>query len=266
MNVSDDMLMMYADDELEPPDRTIVDAAIASDPALAARVAALRSQRVRLRQAYAPMLDEVVPQRLHAVIENTALPAASQVVDFAARRASRSVRQRLTEWSWPEWSAIAASLVIGILAMQPQSQRFADSPVRSGPAGLVAGRSLATVLSSQLASTQSPDAAVQVGLSFENASGQLCRTFAEQGARPWSGLACFTNGEWHVGMMVEGAGPARRQAPGTMRTAASEVPPAMLRVVTEQIRGEPLDAGAERAARDRGWRPQSAGEVTDRPR
>ena len=255
MNVSDDMLMMYADGELEPADRTIVDAAIAKDPALATRIAAFRSQRDRLRQAYAPILEEVVPQRLRAVVEKSALPAASQVVDLAARRSSRTVRQRLSGWSWPEWSAIAASLVLGVLATQPQGQRFANSPLRAGATGLVAERSLATVLSSQLASTQSPDAAVRVGLSFENASGHLCRTFAAPGERPWSGLACFTNGEWHVGMMIEAGGPTQRAAPGTMRTAASEIPPLVLRVVSEQIRGEPLDADAERAARDRGWRP-----------
>jgi hypothetical protein len=39
------------------------------------------------------------------------------------------------------------------------------------------------------------------------------------------------------------------------RTAASATPPAVLASVDATIAGEALDAAAERAARDRGWKP-----------
>jgi hypothetical protein len=39
------------------------------------------------------------------------------------------------------------------------------------------------------------------------------------------------------------------------RMAAAQWPPAVLREVQDHIRGEPLDAAGEQAARDRGWRP-----------
>ncbi len=255
MTVSDETLMLYADGELDSGARAAVENAIAGDATLAARVARYRAERDRLRAAYAPILEEVVPARLLGAIESAPPPRTTTAVDLTGRRAARSMRQRVRDWSWPEWGAIAASLLIGLLVTQLQSSRVDSSLVRLGPEGMVAGRTLETALSKQLASAQSPDAPIHVGVTFENASGQLCRTFTAQGAPSWSGLACFATGEWRLGMAIENPpGSAAQSASNTTRMASSEMPPALLRAVTDQIRGEPLDADAERAARDRGWR------------
>jgi len=254
MTVSDETLMLYTDGELEPEARAAVEKAIAGDVAIAARVARYRAERDILRAAYAPILEEAVPTRLLAAAESATPPRAAAAVDLTARRAARSASQRIKSWSWPEWGAIAASLLIGLLVAQLQSARIDSSLVRVGREGLMASRALQTALSRQLASTQSTDAPIRVGLTFENTSGQLCRTFTAQGAQSWSGLACFAAGEWRLGMAVESLpGSARQLTPDTMRMASTDMPPALLRAVTDQIRGEPLDADAERAARDRGW-------------
>ena len=229
--------------------------AVATDPAVAARLAEFRSQSERLRRAYAPVLEEPVPERLRAVFQRAAPPAGGTVVNLAAQRAARVVTERLRGWAWPEWTAMAASLLVGVFAMQIQTHRSDDAPIRTRPDGLVAGSALAKALSTQLASTQGRDSAIQVGLSFENRDGQMCRTFNVPGARAWSGLACFSGGDWHVGMAIEDPRSAQQRSPDAMRMAASEIPPEILRAATEQMRAEPMDAAAERAARDRGWRP-----------
>lgn len=255
MNISDETLMLYVDGELDAPTRAAVESAAAADLALAARVAALRGQSERLRRAYASTLEESVPERLRSVVIPTVSPPQGTVVDLAPRRAARSIRERLNRWAWPEWAAIAASLLLGAVVMQLQAYHNQGGQLRAAADGLVAGPALARVLSSQLASTQESDSVIRVGPSFQNRSGQLCRTFAARSVRPWSGLACFSEGDWRLGMTMENPGANGRGSPDRMRMAASEFPPEILRAAAEQMLGEPLDGAAERTARDRGWRP-----------
>jgi hypothetical protein len=89
-----------------------------------------------------------------------------------------------------------------------------------------------------------------MGLSFKAKDGRYCRTF--QSARDeLAGLACRHDGRW-VAQTTAAWAP---QASADYRTAASAVPPAVLAAVDSMSSGEVLDAPAERAARDRGWKP-----------
>ena len=64
-----------------------------------------------------------------------------------------------------------------------------------------------------------------------------------------AGLACREGERWRIPVLQEApaAGAAYRQA-------ASTAPAAVLEVIDERIDGMTLDAAAERAARDRGWK------------
>ena len=77
MTVDVELLMRYADDELDAAARATVEAAIATNPALAAQVAAFRRQRTRLQRAFAPMLEEPVPERLLAALAPTSRDQAA---------------------------------------------------------------------------------------------------------------------------------------------------------------------------------------------
>ena len=57
-------LIAYADGELDGADRARIEAALAADPALAAKVDKQRALRAKLARAYAPIADEAAPQRL----------------------------------------------------------------------------------------------------------------------------------------------------------------------------------------------------------
>ncbi|WP_460826233.1 anti-sigma factor family protein, partial [Massilia terrae] len=61
MNISDDVLMAYADGELEAPQRAEVEQAMRADPKVAAAVERHRALRADVFAAFAGVLDEPVP-------------------------------------------------------------------------------------------------------------------------------------------------------------------------------------------------------------
>jgi hypothetical protein len=238
MKITDEQLMAYADGELDAVAAAEVESAIAADPALAETVARHRALRRQLRDAFAPALDEPVPEHLMALVRTPAAPTAD-VVPLRPRR----------RWALPEWAGMAAALALGVAL----SQGFLQSPpseLRTGPGGaLRADGALAQALERQLASENQEDQRIAVGLSFRDGSGAYCRSFVLRDERPLAGLACRAGDGWHV--------PVTSEAPaesGELRQAAAALPPAVLLAVETRLAGDTLDAEAERRARDAGWR------------
>jgi len=240
--MNEERLMAYLDGELDAAERIEAEREIAADPALAERVRAQQALRARLRAAYAPVLDEPVPERLLAAARG------AEVIDLTAARQAREPRRR---WHWPEWGAMAASVLAGVIG--GQLLLGANDPLRSARDGsLVAGGPLAQALTEQLASTPPPGAKVQIGVSFVARSGSYCRSFVLEREAPLAGLACRDGDAWKLQLVAPAAKP---ESGGGYRMAASALPPALLKAIDEQIQGAPLDAPAEQAARQRGWRP-----------
>jgi hypothetical protein len=102
-------------------------------------------------------------------------------------------------------------------------------------------------LTTQLASQTGP---IKLGLTFRTAAGRYCRTF-QIAADRLAGLACREPGGW---TLQATARMAPEQAQAEYRTAGSDTPGAVLAAVDGLIAGDPLDAAAERAARDSGWK------------
>lgn len=236
MKFPDEILMAYVDGELDPATRAAVEAAMASDPALARAVERQRALGARLRAAYDDVVQEPVPDRLAALL---AAPVAAPVVQLDARRPAR-------RFTLPAWAAMAASLVagvfVGMLVLRVPAAPFAELD-----GALVARGALATALDRQLAA-EAASGAVRVGLSFRGRTGAYCRTFSLERDSALAGLACHEAGEWRLKVLSEA-----QVAAGELRAAAA-MPPAVLRAVDAEIDGEPLDATAEAAARAAGWR------------
>jgi hypothetical protein len=226
MTFPDDTLLAYVDRELDAELAAAIEAAAARDPQLAERIERQRALRKAVHAAYAPVLEEPLPKRLLDLASGT--PTAPPE---PARR-----------WTWLEWSAIAASLALGVAigaAWLRESTSAAD---------LVASGSLATALSRQLASEQPADAPIRIGVSFVSRDGSYCRTFTRaKGAQ--AGLACNDAGAWRLEVIAVGAAQA-----GEYRTAGAQLPAAVLRAVEERMQGTTLDAAAEKAAKESGWR------------
>jgi hypothetical protein len=237
MTYSDEMLMAYVDHELDAATTALIDAAIARDPDLAARVERQRKLAQAVHAAYEPILQEPMPKRL--------LDLATGAAPAAARAPHR--------WAWLEWSAMAASLVLGVAigtAFIGEARRGSSDSgdVVAEQSQLLARGALARALSDQLASTQKADAAVRVGLTFVSKSGEFCRTFSlERGSA--AGLACGTGGNWHVHVLARTV-----PKPGEYRMAATELPAPVQQAVDERIQGTSLGTAAEQAAQERGWK------------
>jgi hypothetical protein len=251
MSISDQTLMAYVDGELAAEDRARVEAQIGADPEVARRVAQHQALRNNLRSAFDDVLREPVPERLLAAARGSA-----DVADLNAARKARKSQQSAASkrrWSWPEWGAMAASVLIGVIITRVAVRSPEVAPFTSRQGQLVAQGGLADALSNQLASTQPREAATQVGLSFRAKSGRYCRSFTMHGKESLAGLACREGDAWHIDVLARSGG-----ASGDYAQASSALPAAVLSAVEQQIDGEPLDAASEARAKETEWQGSGA--------
>ena len=173
------------------------------------------------------------------------------VTDLEQAREKKSERAA-RRWSWPEWSAMAASVVLGAVLSQTMLRPFTSEPIVARDGRLLAQDVLARALSNQLSADQSADARVAMGLSFRSKDGEYCRTFVLRDARGLAGIACREGESWPVEVVIPGAAGATQGSEYAM--AGSDVPVALLKEIEERIDGEPLDAAGEAEAQRNHWR------------
>ena len=252
MIITDEILMAYVDDELDAEARAAVETAIAESPELARRVARQQELRRQLRGAFDSVLKEPVPDRLVDTARRA--PAGRRdatVTDLDQAREKKSERAT-RRWSWPEWSTMAASVVLGAVLSQTMMRPFTSEPIVARDGRLLAQDVLARALSNQLSADQSADARVAMGLSFRSKDGGYCRTFVLRDGRGLAGIACREDETWPVEVVIPGTARATQGSEYAM--AGSELPVALLKEIEERIDGEPLDAAGEAAARRNHWR------------
>lgn len=243
MMIDDDKLMAFADGELPAAEREEMERALAVRPDLRARIEEQRRLRHDLRAHYGPVASEEVPEHLLAMLGASGSGTGDE--DNVASLATARARRR--SWSKPLVSsavAAAAAFVIGIVA-GPALLNQEQGPIAVQGETLVAQGDLRQALETQLASAQPADAAHRIGVTFENEQGDYCRTF--EGADV-SGLACRKGGTWAVAVAEGGAGTGAsleyRQAGSSTIMAAAQ----------ERMASAPLDAAAERAVIESGWK------------
>jgi hypothetical protein len=245
MNVSDEMLMAYADGEADDATRTLIEAALRDDPEIRRRVDRHRALRQAVQGAFAEVLDEPVPQRLVAAARGA---PAGNVVDLGRVREGAV---KVPGKGWRRWqpAAMAASLMLG-LALGYLGWR-GSNPLVASNGEWVAGAGLAHALSTQLSSDRDPGRVAVTGLSFRAKSGDYCRTFSLTGTHSSSGLACREGGDWKIKVLAQS--PETPASSAAFRPAASDDSPALRAAVEESIDGEPLDHAGEIAARQENW-------------
>jgi hypothetical protein len=239
VSITNEMLMAYADGELDAAGCAEVEGAMRDDASIEGRVAQFREERRLLQAAYAHELDEPVPEKILAALRE----APQAFVDF--RRRSVAGPRRTMRW---RYTALAAGIVmavgVGVIAWQRSLM------IRNVGNAELAGGALARALSDQL-SADANAGEVRVGLSFLAKSGAYCRTFSIRGGSSSAGLACRREGQWDIEVLV----PSKAQGEGAYRTAGTDIPPEVLRMVEAEIAGEPLDGAGEMAARAGHWQP-----------
>jgi hypothetical protein len=182
---------------------------------------------------------------------------AAPIADFGAARAAKAeaaarAGKSRASWSWPQWGAMAASLIVGAIIGHLALKSPELSPIATRNGHLVAQAGLADALSNQLASTQPTSASVQIGTSFKSKEGTYCRTFVLHEGDSVGGLACRAGNEWNVNTLARAE--TTPGADGGYRPAGSEMPSAVRDAVEAQIVGDPLDSSAEAQAKSSGWK------------
>lgn len=236
--VNDETFFAWLDGELDAEEAARVEAAVAADPRLSAMAAEHRAMHGKLRGAFDSVIDAPIPDRLLGAART---PPQAQVIDFAKAKRRRSAS------AWPssgQWAAMAATLAIGVLigTLAPQSREV--TPVRVQGGKMYAAAALNGALNAELASA--PRAGVRIGLTFRDQAGEVCRSFSDSSS---SGLACRDAKGWQVrGLFAapEGQSSDYRMAAG--------MDPNLAAMISSTMAGEPFDAAAEKAARDRHWR------------
>jgi hypothetical protein len=130
----------------------------------------------------------------------------------------------------------------------------ANAPVASRNGQVLANGTLAQALSDQLASTQTPDSPVKIGVSFKSKTGDYCRTFTLHESTALAGLACRDHDDWRVQVLAQSENNST-DTNGSYRQAGTDMPRSVLQAVDETIAGDPLDAHAEAAAKEHKWGP-----------
>jgi len=266
MSFSNETLMAFADGELDDITRHEVELAMRLDPQLAARVRQMQAQRSNVFNAFAPAVEEALPQRA----EGAQAARYGKVVHLNTVRAARSqpppprpaaaapplppppvLRQRRKRRvAWHEWAALTGACVVGVLAgglgMQSWTRNASMVAIDADGGSLLARGELAASLSQQLAGVTPAEAPVRISASFVSKDGVYCRSFTLPNT---GGLACREGLAWRVPVLV-----ALETAGGEYRQAGTVLPQAVLDAVEARIIGKPLDGKAEWAARQQGWR------------
>ena len=224
----DEQLIAYVDGELSGADLATFEAEVASSPRLADEVEKHRTMAARLAKAYAPVIDEKVPGKLKGAARRRA----------AARRAMGAA----------QWAAIAFTAVVGVSGGLAGGH-FAWpelGPLVTRDGSVLANGGLEEALTSQLAAQTGP---LRVGVTFKSGNGRYCRTF-QSATDSLAGLACRQSDSWVIQTLTA----YKPAASPAYRTAGTQMPPAVIAAVDGVIAGIPLDAAAEKAARDKGWK------------
>ena len=236
MTQVDDKFFAWLDGELSGDEAAAMEARVAADPELLRLAEQHRAMQARIRGVFDTVAEAPVPERLRSAL----LPPQAEVIDFGAAARARSSRR----WgSLPQWTAMAATLAVGILvgtAIQPHT----NGPVEVQGGRMYAAAALDATLNTQLASAPGGD--TRIGLTFRDQSGAICRSFTQTQA---SGLACRDGDRWRLrGLFAapEGQSGSYRMAAGMDSNLAA--------LVGSTMSGDPFDAAQERAAKQRGWR------------
>ncbi len=240
MTITDETLSAFLDGELSDEDRAQVEAAIAADPALKARVSALDAATRRFAEA----IREADKDPMPAGVEDLLRPKTDNVVAFKPRKKEQP------KWATP--AAIAATLLAIVVA----AGLFGAGPGGDDRVMIAAGPiDKASPLHRALDRTASAESA-QIGLSrirpvatFRVAGGALCREFlADDDKGAVRAVACREDRQWTVKIAATEAANA-----GGYRTASGPAA-AIGAFVDAAIEGDALGLDEERALIDAKWR------------
>jgi hypothetical protein len=252
IDITDELLVAYVDDELDAAQRAMVCSVLDSNPALCRRADEMRLARDLLREAFPLRPDARIPEPIDA--------AANRLAEACARRSSHRRPAPRFQKRWKYATAAGFALCVAVaasyLAWRVGSERT-PQPVtaltRIGPDTALHGV-LESAPSAEVINVPAEDAAVRAVLTFRAKDGRFCREFeilAGSGGGS-TGIACREHGEWRAEVMLSAA--AAPPDSNYYTPAGQSDEPAVAEVAERLIQGDPLSAQEEASLLASGWR------------
>jgi hypothetical protein len=258
VNINDELLVAYADGELDAAQAARVERAVSTDPRLQARLAALTRAGELTREVFEAKGHDPVPS---ALIE--AIMSGSDAPPKSADASRRSLRQRLADW-WQiplpaaAFGALALLAVGGLLGYLLPDGTPGEGAITT--AGVVPSDSPLHLLLQE----QPSGATLAAGrLNLEAVAtfvdgDRVCREYSatnETGPYEYhAGIACRDGDAWQVAISVDDY-LEQQPAGGFYETASNSLHEAIDRFIDTYIGVDPIDDEAESVLLGRGWRP-----------
>ncbi|MGX9120115.1 anti-sigma factor family protein [Mesorhizobium sp. BHbsci] len=223
---SDEILMRFADGELDPETVARIEQAMEIDDRLVTRVAMFIETRAQAQAALKPLLDEPVPEKLVAAVEQMiearrAVEKAASALPFGGGRIAAPPSR--SHWRLP----IAASLAAAVVGALTGYWAAGTNERRQG--GLWVAGVIRPALAQALETVESGKEIRLAGISdrfraiatFRNNSQDLCREFEvdSQDRSTVVSVACRSGDEWRVSFAVVAPGDAGGYAPASSTEA-----------------------------------------------
>jgi anti-sigma factor RsiW len=251
----DEMLMRFADGELDADEMAVIEKAMETDDDLVARVAMFIETKAQAQAALKPLLDEPMPEKLKAAVEGMIAAkradekkrtgeerGTATVMPFEARKAA--ARPTVRQWTLPIAASLAA--IVGGLAgywAANTDERPAGGLWVAGIIRPALGEALATIESGKEIRLAGISDRFRAIATFRNDEGELCREFEidSQDRSTVMSVACRSGDEWRVSFAVVAPGDAGGYAPAS----STEALDAYLSAIEA---GDPLPAEEEAEA------------------
>jgi hypothetical protein len=267
----DEMLMAYADDELSPRDRALLDARLAVDADLKARLEPFTATGSSLSAFFDEPMREPVPSRLIDAIKSIPAPRALSVPRVQDQREDASWLESIGNLIFPRPQFASAFGLAALLTVGGVAGWMLGRGDGNGVPALVAvdkGEPVATgALLVALETTPSspitagaPRHGISPLQSFASRDGSFCREYRAggEGAQPIAGVACRqAEGAWRIVIQVE-----MPPSPGTAQIApkadsyvSAGGPEALNAVVDDLKTGDVFGEPDEAALIARKWAP-----------
>lgn len=266
--VSDEILMAYADGELTPEECQALERTLRHDPVLRARVEPFIQTRDRLSAAFAHTLLEPVPERLIATVRRARPPARASAAGFPFAAHVRSFLAAASAALAPGGltPALAASMAVlvvaGATAGWLAGRTHGESPAliaSSGPdlaATGVLAHALEATRSGTVSDVEATQASVVPVLSFKTADDTVCREYRVRSAGPerdFAGIACRkADGAWRIAQHVEMPKQATA-APDGYQTATGTNVSSIDTMIEAMMSGEAFGSEDEARLLKNGW-------------
>ena len=279
--VTDEILMAYADGELSPEETNALEALLNTDATLRMRLAPFVVTRREIASTFEPTLDEPVPEHLVAAVLRAPTPTRGGTANTASDESwlNRTLAA-IGSMLFPQGASLATAASVAVLiSVGALGGWLASGSAPATETGLIAttgsGLTASGALAHALESTPSGTAwvgdengaAIVPVMSFRQTdSNGVCREYrvrnAAAGEADYAGLACRADdGQWRVAVHVETPKITTAQTEtgsGAYQTATGPNAPAVDAVADTLISGDALGPDEEKALLENGWRPASS--------